>query len=153
MDIARLNYGVITLVPKVKEANNIKQFRPICLLNASFKFFTKLLMDRLLGKAQKLLAPSQTAFVKGRYIVDGFVMLNEIVHELHSKKLQGVIFKIDFEKAYDNISWNFLQEVLTRKGFDYRLKHWIMSTVKGGKVCRLIVAYAKGIPYPPSCLT
>ena len=61
-------------------------------------------MDRLSDKAQKLLAPNQTAFVKGRYIVDGVVMLHEIVHKLKCKKMQGVLFKIDFEKAYDSIS-------------------------------------------------
>ena len=135
LDIDRLNYGVITLIPKVRDANNVKPFRPICLLNVSFKIFTKLLIDRLSTKAQDLVAPSQTAFIKGRYIVDGVVMLHEVVHELHSKKMQGVLFKIDFEKAYDSISWDFVEEVLTRKGFDHKLKHWIMSTIKEGKVC------------------
>jgi hypothetical protein len=99
MDLARLNYGVITLVPKVTDANSVKQFRPICLLNVSFKLFTKLINDRLAGVAKKLISPSQTAFIKGRYIVDGAVMLYEIVHEVIRKKLQGVILKIDFEKA------------------------------------------------------
>ena len=46
LDIKRLNYGVITLMPKVKEANNIKQYRPICLLNVDFKVFTKALNNR-----------------------------------------------------------------------------------------------------------
>ena len=78
------------------DANNVKQFRPICLLNVSFKIFTKLMMDRLTPKAQKLIAPCQTAFIKGRYILDGAVMLHEVIHELRSKKQEGVIFKIDF---------------------------------------------------------
>ena len=47
LDIGRFNYGIITLLPKVKEANNIKQYRPICLLNVIYKFFTKALMLRL----------------------------------------------------------------------------------------------------------
>jgi len=47
LDIKRLNFGVITLVPKIKEANNVKQFRPICLLNVDFKCFTKVLTNRL----------------------------------------------------------------------------------------------------------
>lgn len=36
LDIKRLNYGVITLVPKMKQANTVKQFRPICLLNVGY---------------------------------------------------------------------------------------------------------------------
>ena len=51
LDLSRLNYGVITLIPKVTDANNVKQFRPICLLNVSFKIFTRLMMDRLTPKA------------------------------------------------------------------------------------------------------
>lgn len=41
LDLWRLNYGVITLIPKIKDANNIKAFRPICFLNVCFKFLTK----------------------------------------------------------------------------------------------------------------
>ena len=133
LDIARLNYGVITLVPKVTDAKDVKQFRPICLLNVSFKIFTRLLMGRLDKVADKLISPSQTAFIKGRFIYDGAVMLHEVVHELKQKKLQGVLLKIDFEKAYDSISWKFVERVLQRKGFDNRLTQWIMSTVRGGE--------------------
>jgi len=89
-------------------------------------------MDRLTNVAQKIVAPCQTAFIKGRYIVDGAVMLHEIIHELSSKKLEGVILKLDFEKAYDSISWDFVDEVLQRKGFADKLRQWIMSTVRGG---------------------
>lgn len=47
LQIERLNYGVITLLPKIKEANTIKQYRPICLINVGFKIFSKLLVGRL----------------------------------------------------------------------------------------------------------
>jgi hypothetical protein len=89
LDIARLNYGVITLIPKVQDANTVKQFRPICLLNVSFKIFTELLSDRLANHAYKLISNSQTAFIRGRHIIDGAVILHETMHELKSKKLKG----------------------------------------------------------------
>jgi len=54
LDIKRLNFGVITLVPKVREANSIKQYRPICLLNVDFKCFTKVLNNRLVPIAQRI---------------------------------------------------------------------------------------------------
>ena len=88
LDITRLNYGVITLVPKVLEANDVRQFRPICLLNVSFKIFTKLLMARLSTVIKKIVSSSQIAFIKGRFILDSTVMLHEIMHELKSKKSQ-----------------------------------------------------------------
>jgi len=99
----------------------------------SFKIFTKLLMTRLNTVADKIISSSQTAFIKGRYIVDGAVMLHEIVHELQTKKQRGVIFKIDFEKAYDSVSWDFVEDVLKKKGFEERLRSWITQTVRGGQ--------------------
>jgi hypothetical protein len=59
LDLKRLNYRVITLVPKVVEASTIKQFRPICLLNTYFKIFPKLMNDRLTLVADKLISESQ----------------------------------------------------------------------------------------------
>jgi hypothetical protein len=47
--------------------------------------------------------PSQTPFMQGRNILDEVVTLHETVHELHSKKLNRVILKLDFEKAYDKV--------------------------------------------------
>jgi hypothetical protein len=61
--------------------------------------------------------PSQTAFMQGGNILDGVVILHEAVHELHTKKMNGVIIKLDFEKAYDKVKWSFLQQTLRMKGF------------------------------------
>ena len=55
--------------------------------------------------------------MQGRNILDGVVMLHEIVLEMHQKNMSGVVFKIDFEKAYDKVKWSFLQQALRMKGF------------------------------------
>ena len=101
LELFRLNFGEIILLPKVNEAVRIQQFRPICLLNVSFKIFTKVATIRLNTVADHVVRPSQTAFMQGRNILDGVTVLHETVNELHRKKLNGVILKIDFEKAYD----------------------------------------------------
>jgi hypothetical protein len=108
LDIERLNHGVITLVPKVSNALTIQKFRPICLLNVSYKILTKLLADRLGLVIHKIIADTQTAFIRDRYIMKGIVILHETIHEIHHKKMSGVLFKIDFEKAYDKVNWAFL---------------------------------------------
>jgi len=59
--------------------------------------------------ADKLIGPSQTAFIPSCYITEGVVMLHETIHELHRKRQDGVILKLDFEKAYDKIKWHFIQ--------------------------------------------
>jgi hypothetical protein len=55
-----------------------------------------------------VIRPSQSAFIPVRNILEGVVVLHETIHELHRKKIDGVLFKIDFEKAYDKVKWSFL---------------------------------------------
>ena len=117
LELFRLNFGEIILLPKIKDAERIQQYRPICLLNVSFKIFSKVATIRLNTVADHVVRPTQTAFMQGRNILDGVVILHETVHEMHRKKLNGVIFKIDFEKAYDKVNWEFLQQTLRMKGF------------------------------------
>lgn len=50
------------------------------------------------------------------------------------KKLDGVAFKIDFEKAYDKVKWPFLRQVLKLKGFSVKWCAWIEKLVQGGSV-------------------
>jgi len=84
-----LNFGVITLLPKTSDAKQIQQYRPICLLNVSFKIFTKASTNRLNRVSQQVVNPYQSAFMPGRNIMEGVVILHETIHELHTKKLDG----------------------------------------------------------------
>jgi hypothetical protein len=72
-------------------------------------------MDRISPLADKVINESQSAFIKGRNILEGVVTLHEIVHELSRTRRQGVLFKINFEKAYDKVHWDFVQEVMEKK--------------------------------------
>ena len=115
--LARLNYGIITLVLKVKDARHIQRFRPICLLNVSFKIITKVLMNKLSKVVNPIISPIQTAFVKGRYIMEGVVILHEALNSIQNKKQSAMLFKVDFEKAYDKIKWPFVHKLLQLKKF------------------------------------
>jgi hypothetical protein len=105
INIARLNYAMIILIPKEEEARSLKKFRPISLINCSFKIFAKTLNNRLEKICDKLLAANQTAFIKSRYILESVVATHEIIHEVVKHKEKGVILKLDYEKAYDRVSW------------------------------------------------
>jgi hypothetical protein len=133
VDIARLNYSINSLIPKVKGADRIKQFRPIALINVIFKFVSKAYAIRLAPLAHRTIDRSQTAFIQGRCLHEGALALHEIVHELHSKKKEGLLLKLDFEKSFDRVNWDFLQEILLRKGFSGMLVHRLMQLVKGGQ--------------------
>jgi len=134
LDLYSLNFGIITLIPKVNNAIKIQQYRPICVLNVSFKIFTKVGTNRLNMVAKTVVRPTQTAFMPGRNIMEGVVILHETIHELHAKKRDGVIFKIDFQKAYDKVKWSFLQQMLCLKGFSPKWCRWVETMVTGGSV-------------------
>jgi hypothetical protein len=124
IDILRLNFGILFLIRKVPGADDIKQFRPIALINVIFKLISKAYAIRLSPVAHRIISSSQTAFIKGRHIHDGALALYEIVHELHVKKTRVVILKLDFEKAYDRVS-------LVYKGFESSVVHRLMQLVTG----------------------
>jgi hypothetical protein len=69
----------------------------------SFKIFTKVGTNRLNKVAQTVVSLTKTTFMQGRNIMERVVILHETIHVLHNKKRNGVIFKIDFEKAYDKV--------------------------------------------------
>ena len=70
----------------------------------------------------------------GRHILEGVVVLHETVHEIHTKKLDGIIFKVDFEKAYDKVKWSFLQQALRMKGFNQRWRDQVDTFIQKGSV-------------------
>ncbi|WVZ94166.1 hypothetical protein U9M48_040092, partial [Paspalum notatum var. saurae] len=124
-----LNFGIITLLPKCQEA--IKTY-----LSAKCELynFHKSSTSRINKVAKKIIQPTQTAFLPGRYILEGVTILHGTIHEVHQKKLNGDIFKIDFEKAYDKVKWPFLQQTLRMKGFSPLWCNWIQQFVSGGSV-------------------
>ncbi|WVZ50197.1 LOW QUALITY PROTEIN: hypothetical protein U9M48_001474 [Paspalum notatum var. saurae] len=120
--IDRLNFGNIILIPKVGDASKIQQYRPICLLNVSFKIFTKVATIRIAKHTKSSGLHKRLSFRGG------------ILWKIHRKNLNGVIFKIDFEKAYDKVRWDFLQQTLRMKGFSTTWCNWIRSFVQGENV-------------------
>jgi hypothetical protein len=133
LDVSRLNFGILSLIPKVPGADDIKQFRPIALINVIFKLISKAYAIRLSPVAHRVISTSQSTFIKGRLIHEGALSLHEIVHELKVKKTRAVILKLDFEKAYDRVSWAFLRDVLIRKGFESGVVHRLMQLVTSGQ--------------------
>jgi hypothetical protein len=103
INIDRINYAMIILIPKEAEARTLKKYRPISLINCSFKIFSKVLNNRIETLCGRLLAPNQTAFVRGRFILESVVAAHEIVHDTVKGGQKGMILKVDYEKTYDRV--------------------------------------------------
>ncbi|GJW64589.1 RNA-directed DNA polymerase, eukaryota, reverse transcriptase zinc-binding domain protein [Tanacetum coccineum] len=105
------NASFIALIPKIPDAKLVKDFRPISLIGSLYKIIAKILANRLVGVLGDLVSEVQSAFVADRQILDGPLILNEVLQWCKAKKKQTFIFKIDFEKAYDSVRWDFLGDV------------------------------------------
>lgn len=83
---------------------------------------------------QKVVSENKTPFIEGRYILDGVVVIHEVLHQLKTIKRSGIIVKWIFEKVYDKVNWCFLQEALEKKNFDSKWVKWMLRAIKGGRV-------------------
>lgn len=101
----------------------------MCAIKLLPKFWT----IRLASCITKVISDKQFWFIKGRCILDCVVALHEIIHEV-KKKQDGIILKVDFEKAYDKVNWNFLYKMLKNKGFSDKWDCRVMRMIRGGKV-------------------
>jgi hypothetical protein len=128
-----LNALFISLIPKVPGANSIKDFRPISLVGGIYKIIAKVLANRLESVLEKVISKSQSAFIKGRQILDPILIANECIDSRHRSGVPGIICKMDLEKAYDHVNWDFLLYMLRRCGFGEKWCRWIahcISTVQ-----------------------
>ncbi|MCH83058.1 LINE-1 reverse transcriptase like, partial [Trifolium medium] len=128
----------ITLIPKVFNPHVISEFRPISLLGSLYKLLAKVLANRLGKVMDSIIAKNQSAFIKGRSLVDGVVVLNEVVDFAKRSNKECLILKVDFEKAYDSVSWDFLDYMLGRFGFGVKWREWMKTCVCNGNLSVLV---------------
>ncbi|GKC71861.1 RNA-directed DNA polymerase, eukaryota, partial [Tanacetum coccineum] len=102
------NSSFIALIPKMQEAKMVKDYRPISLIGSVYKIIAKVLANRLSLVISDLVSEEQSAFVANRLILDGPFILNELLSWCKHKKSKVFIFKIDFEKAFDSVRWDYL---------------------------------------------
>lgn len=107
----------ITLIPKSHNPLSLEDYRSICLVGCMYNVIAKLLAGRLNGVLNSIISPSESAFVLGRQLLDGVLVANVVVDYARKKGKNSFLFKVDFEKAYDKVNWNFLIYMLKRMAF------------------------------------
>lgn len=110
---------LIMLIPKVDNPMHLRNFRPISLCNVVYRVITKVLVSRLRPFLDDLIGPLQSSFLPKKGTSDNAILAQEVIHFMHtSKSKKGIVaFKIDLEKAYDRVSWDFLETTLRDFGF------------------------------------
>ncbi|MCH87539.1 LINE-1 reverse transcriptase like, partial [Trifolium medium] len=100
-----LTASFLTPIPKKDHPQDLFDYRPICLIGSLYKILSKLLANRLKRVLEKLISNCQSAFLPQRQIFYGVVVLNEIIDLAKRRKDDCLLFKGDFERAYDTVSW------------------------------------------------
>ena len=106
--VRSLNSTFLVLVPKKGDVEDLRDYKPINLAGRLYKLLAKVLANRLKQVVGKVVSSSQNAFVEGRQILDAVLIANEAVDSLLKSNECGVMCKLDIEKAYDHLKWDFL---------------------------------------------
>ncbi|GJZ72826.1 RNA-directed DNA polymerase, eukaryota, reverse transcriptase zinc-binding domain protein [Tanacetum coccineum] len=134
----RSNSTFITLIPKVSNPIHVKDYRPISLINTHYKIIAKILANRLAKVIDKIISQEQSAFILDRQILDGPLMLSEMIDWYKKRKKKMLIFKVDFEKAFDSVSWKYLDFVLHKLGFGLTWRAWIKACLYSSRTYILV---------------
>ncbi|CAH9133061.1 unnamed protein product [Cuscuta epithymum] len=128
--LKQINHTVIALIPKTDHSPKVSDYRPISCTNVLYKIITKILAARLSQCLPDLIDLAQGAFVDGRLMFDNIFLAQELVRGYMRKRISPrCMIKVDLRKAYDTISWNFLEGVLRGLDFPDRFIGWIMECV------------------------
>ncbi|GJS13041.1 RNA-directed DNA polymerase, eukaryota [Tanacetum coccineum] len=98
-----------------------------------YKIIAKILANQLVRVLGDLVNEVQSTFIANRQILDGPFILDELIHWCKSKKKETMIFKVDFEKAYDSVRWDYLDDVLNKFGFGSKWRDWILNCLHSFK--------------------
>jgi hypothetical protein len=124
-----INSTFIALIPKIDNPQRLNDFRPISLVGSLYKILAKVLANRLRLVIGSVVSESQTAFVRDRQILDGVLIANEAVDEARRSKKELMLFKVDFEKAYDYVDWGYLDGVMGKMSFPVMWRKWMKECV------------------------
>ena len=103
----------------------LKNWRPISLLSIIYKIASGAVANRIKKVLDKIISKTQTGFISGRFIGDSTRLVYDIMEYTENHEVDGLLMLIDFEKAFDSISWRFMYDTLEYFGFHHDILSWI----------------------------
>ncbi|KAL0346366.1 UNVERIFIED_CONTAM: hypothetical protein Scaly_1652600 [Sesamum calycinum] len=128
--LKQINTTLLALIPKVNLPTHVSDYRPISCCNVIYKAITKIIVKRMQLVLHLLIDYSQNAFVPGRSISDNILLAQELLAGYNQMRVPPrCTLKVDIQKAYDSVEWDFLLEVLKLFNFPLRFIGWIEQCV------------------------
>ena len=128
--------GIITCIPKEgKDKRFLQNWRPITLLNTSYKLASACISFRIKSVLPQIIHGDQTGFLAGRYIGENIRMLYDILFHTETHNIPGQLLLVDFHKAFDSLSWSFIEQCLNFFNFGPLIKQWIKTFYNDIKSC------------------
>lgn len=127
------NHTQLCLLPKVQNAKEMKDLKPISLCSVVYKIVSKILSNRLKIIIPRIVSPTRGAFVAGRLISDNLLIAHEKIHGLQTNpncRGEYIAIKTDMSKAYDRVEWEFLETLFRNLGFNSQWIVWVMSCIR-----------------------
>ncbi|KAJ1166925.1 hypothetical protein NDU88_007319 [Pleurodeles waltl] len=121
-----LRGGMIALLYKHKgERCDIKNWRPISLLNVDYKILAKTMVNRLKGAMGEIVHPDQTCGVKGRRVADSLALIRDMIQYITDWNIRTALVCLDQEKTFDHVSQEFMERVLQGFGMGERFCNYV----------------------------
>ena len=139
VDVNLVNiYAPTRVIFKKGDRKNLKNWRPISLLNVDYKICSKVLSLGLSKVLEFIVDPDQTCSVPGRRITSNLHVLRDVLDYIDRTTETGILISLDQEKAFDRVNRTFLLNLLSRFGFGPSFCFWI-NTLYNGANMRIIV--------------
>ncbi|CAI8612441.1 unnamed protein product [Vicia faba] len=106
-----------------------------------YRALSKLLMARLKKVLHSIVSICQSTFVSGRQMLDGVLVANKVVDFTNKEGNSRLLFKVNFEKVYDNVSWGLLSFMMRRMGFSEIWMRWMEVMIFTSKISVLVNGY------------
>nr|GEU91313.1 cysteine-rich receptor-like protein kinase [Tanacetum cinerariifolium] len=126
------NPSFISLIPKGADPTTPKEYRPISLIGCQYKVIVKLLANSFTLVLLSIISNTQSAYIKGRQIIDGPLIVNKLISWSKKHKSKLMIFKVNFEKEFDSIHWSFLDNVMIWMGFSFIWNFFLKRGLRQG---------------------
>ena len=130
--------GIITCIPKPNKSRHfLKNWRPISLLNVIYKLASSVIANRIKSVLDSIIHEDQKGFITGRFIGENVRLIYDVLFETKQQNIPGLLLSIDFQQAFDSVSWKFISKTLDYFNFGPSIKKWIKLFQNGAESCIL----------------